>query len=194
MGIPLFLASAGMSGYGQQQPPAYNNPQQPGGYNQGPYTPPPAGPVAPALPQQIHIAGIVGGALALLGSVLAWASVDIEGTTETVKGTEVDGLWTLLLSIAVVGLFAAGMVTKKVVLSAAGAAGGLLVLVFAAINIFNPERAVRAKLEDEGAPADQIDAIIEIIDISAGFGIYLVVIGALGAIVAGGIAATKLKK
>ncbi|GAA3869343.1 hypothetical protein [Streptomyces sedi] len=169
-----------MSAYGQQQP--------------GPYSPPPAAPAVPALPQQLHIAGLVGGALAALGSLVAWASVEIQGESESVKGHEVDGLWTLLLSLAVIGLFGAGMATKKTVLSAAAAAPAVLVLIFAALNFLDPERSVRAKLEDEGAPSEQLDALVEQFEISAGFGLYLVLIGALGAIVAGAIAATKLKK
>ncbi|RMI43860.1 hypothetical protein [Streptomyces triticirhizae] len=174
-----------MSGYGQQQPAAYN---------QGPYTPPPAAPLAPALPQQIHIAGIVGSALAALGSILAWASGEAEGVSGSTKGLEGDGLWTLLLSIVAIGLFAAGMATKKVVLSAAAAAPALIVLVFGFLNFLDPERVVRAEAEGEGIPSEMMDEFLNSIEISAGFGIYLVLLGALGGLAAGAFAATKLKK
>ncbi|KAB8164184.1 hypothetical protein FH609_013270 [Streptomyces sp. 3MP-14] len=174
-----------MSGYGQQQPAAYN---------QGPYTPPPAAPLAPALPQQIHIAGIVGSALAALGSILVWATAEVEGESAGTKGLEGDGLWTLLLGIVAVGLFAAGMATKKVVLSAAAAAPALIVLVFGVLNLLDPERVVRAEGESEGVPSEQIDALLSMVDVSAGFGLYLVVLGGLGGLAAGAFAATKLKK
>ncbi|SOD63636.1 hypothetical protein SAMN06297387_111185 [Streptomyces zhaozhouensis] len=169
-----------MSAYGQQQP--------------GPYTPPPAVPTVPALPQQIHIAGLVGGALAALGSLLAWASIEANGQSESEAGLSGDGLWTLLLGIATIALFGAGMATKKPVLTAAAAAPSLITLIFGAINLFDPERVLLASAEDDGVSEADAKAILEMVDVSSGFGIYLVVIGALGALVAGAIAATKLKK
>ncbi|MDT0268182.1 hypothetical protein RM844_18015 [Streptomyces sp. DSM 44915] len=181
--------------YGQQPPQ-----QQPGPYGQppqqpGPYTPPPGGtPAVSALPQQIHIAGIVGGALAALGSMLAWVSGEIEGTSGSEAGTVGDGLWTLLLGLAVAALFGAGMVTKKVVLSAAAAAPGLIILIIGILNFADLERIMYAAGEDEGASREMLEMLIPEMDLSPGIGLFMVLLGALAAIAAGGFSATKLKK
>ncbi|WP_062217090.1 hypothetical protein [Streptomyces sp. NBRC 109706] len=199
-GQPQTPPPGGQQPYGQQpqQPAPYGQPQQPAPYGQpSPYGQP-AGPAPSALPQQIHFAGIAGGVLAALGSVLAWATVDVEGESGSAKGLEGDGLWTLLLGIAVIGLFAAGLATKKVVFTAAAAAPGLIALIIGVLNFADLDRIARADLESEPEAAnltsEEIDFILNAFDFSAGVGLYMVLVGGLLALGVGGFAATKLKK
>ena len=56
---------------------------------------------------------------------------------------------------------------------------------FAIFNVADTERLVIAKLEDDGASSSQAEKFAAQLDISASFGLYIVLIGALVATVAG---------
>ncbi|WP_436786572.1 hypothetical protein [Yinghuangia sp. YIM S10712] len=133
----------------------------------------------------LSYAGALGGLLVLIGSFLSWAEAEGNGDSKSFKGMDGDGMWTLIAGIVAIGLFLAGVFMQKAILSAAGAVPGLIALVFGILNIADNERVVKAWLEDEGASSSQASAMVEGLDISTSFGLYLLVIGALVATAAG---------
>lgn len=130
-------------------------------------------------------AGAAGGLLVLIGSFLAWVKAEAGGESETVKGMDGDGVFTLIAGIAAIALFLAGVFMQKAILAAIGAVPGLIALAFAIFNVADTERLVIAKLEDDGASNSQAKDFASQLDISASFGLYIVLIGALVATVAG---------
>lgn len=205
-----FLPSSAMSGYGQNQnmynqpQGGYNQPQggynQPpqGGYNQGPggqYNRPPA-PGGGSAVQQLTVPILIGAAgclIVVIGAFLGWSSAELMGETESTKGTEGDGLYTLLASGLAGVLLLAGLGMKNIKIAAASLLPTLITAVFAVLNVISPDRAVRAEAEDEGLPSDQVDAFLETIDISAGVGIWMTLIGMLVALAVGGYVASKAR-
>jgi hypothetical protein len=141
--------------------------------------------------------GIAASALAFVGSVLPWVTLDLDGESTNAKGWEGDGMFTLIAALVAAGLFVAAKVTKKSVAAAAAALPGLVILVFGILNVVSSERIIRTKLEDEapGAPAEQIDALVkagaEVA--STGFGLWLVLIGGLGALACAAMAGLKAR-
>ncbi|RMI43859.1 hypothetical protein [Streptomyces triticirhizae] len=191
---------------GQPQQPGYGYPgqgQQPGAGQQppawgapGPAVPPSSG---AAFPGQVYIIGIVGSAIAALASFFSWVEVSgdliAEGEADGIRGTSGDGIWTLVLGIIAVVLFVAAKAAKKPVLNAAGAVPGLFILGIAALNMFNTERLARADVEDEMPITDaQWDELAANFEFAPDVGLYLVTAGALGALTAGILAATQLRK
>ncbi|UGQ14439.1 Trp biosynthesis-associated membrane protein [Yinghuangia sp. ASG 101] len=139
-------------------------------------------------------AGAAGGLLVLIGSFLAWVKAEAGGESETVKGMDGDGVFTLIAGIAAIALFLAGVFMQKAIVSAIGAAPGVIALIFAVLNFADTERLVKAKLEDDGASSSQAEKFASQLDISASFGLYIVLIGALVATVAGVLVFLKARR
>ncbi|MFC0600056.1 hypothetical protein [Streptomyces palmae] len=162
-------------------------------YTQTPY---PQGTPANYAPQgaaaepdkKLPIIAIVGSVIALIGSCLNWTMA--EGETGGIKGTDGDGMISLITAILAAVLFVGGMLAKKGVLHVAGAVAALVTLVIGAINIADPERLFLQKAEDEGMSESQAKAAADQLglDFTAGAGSYMVAIGALAALVCGFLA------
>jgi hypothetical protein len=69
-----------------------------------------------------------------------------------------------------------------------------IILVIGVLNLASPDRTLRAEGEDEGATAEELDAVLEAFDVSAGIGVYLVLLGAVLAAAATGFAFAKLRQ
>ena len=174
-----------MSGYSQ-------NTQQ--SAHPGP-TPPASAPAAAGVPQGPVIAGIVGAVIALIGSFLAWSTVDGgELGTESSSGMKGDGLWTLIAAIVAAGLFAAVFLTRKHLYALISLVPSAVVLIVAVLNFVSPDRAARADLKDQGADDATIDQIMDAFDVSAGVGVYATLLGALVALGAGAFVAVQARK
>ncbi|UED85748.1 hypothetical protein [Streptomyces profundus] len=172
-----------MTGYGYPNPQPYPVPQPP----------------QAAFPQQIHIIGIAGGALATVCSLLAWTRVEgdsiREGMPDGIRGTSGDGVWTLILGLVVVGLCIGAKVAKKPLLNAIAGVPGLIAAFIAFVNLASPERLARTDLESEMSITDaQWEVVMGNFDFTSHLGIYGVTAGALASVVAGILAATNLKK
>lgn len=163
------------------------------GYGQNSYTPaPPAGPAGgPAGgANKMVVIAIVGAVIAFIGTFLNWSYSDT--ASGGVKGKEfTDGIIVMIAAGLAAAALAAVIATKKAQLSIAGAGLALVALVMGALNLFNPDRAAVAKAEDEAEDAganistSEIEKAVEQLDFSAAPGIYMVVIGALVALVCG---------
>jgi hypothetical protein len=149
-------------------------------------------------PSKLLIAGIVGSALAFIGSFLAWTSVDYEGTSETVKATEGDGIFTAITAAIAIALFVVGMVRKNDKIAAISVLPSLITLVLGLLNFLDPERLARADIESdpeaEGVPSEQIDELLKQFDFSSAAGLYIVLLGAVAALVAGVMAGLKARQ
>ncbi|NUP33917.1 MAG: hypothetical protein HOU01_19725 [Streptomycetaceae bacterium] len=132
--------------------------------------------------------GVLGAVLVLVGSFLPWVKLSTEGLSETVKGNDGDGIITLVAAIAAIVLFGVGVAMRKAAVSAAGALPGLVALVFAVLNMVDKERLPTQQAEDKGADSDTIKEVLQGLDLSNSYGIYVVLIGAL-VTVAGGVLA-----
>lgn len=158
-----------------------------------PQTAPPAHGGAPAdagQSKKFAIIGIVGAALALVGSLVNWVVGGSGDDTGGIKGMDGDGVITLIVSIVAALALVGALVAKKAQLYLGGAILSLVTAVFAVINMADPARLVAQKLEsDEGASAAEAEKaaeqVVKIADISAGPGLYMVLIGALLTVVFG---------
>ncbi|KRV50060.1 hypothetical protein AQ490_17735 [Wenjunlia vitaminophila] len=139
------------------------------------------------------LVGLVGSALVVIGSFLGWSTAEIMGETESTGGMKGDGLFTLLASGLAGVLLIAGMAMKNTKVAASSLLPTLITLVFAVLNFINPDRAVRAEAEDEGVPSEQVDQLLEPFDITAGVGLWFVLIGVLLALGGGAVAAMKAR-
>ncbi|MEU5607892.1 hypothetical protein ACI2L4_17420 [Streptomyces sparsogenes] len=135
------------------------------------------------MPKAFPILAIVGAAIALVGSLVNWVVSGSDGTDGGIKGMDGDGVITLIVSIVAALAVVGAMVTKKAPLYLGGAVLSLVSVVFAVINMGDPARLVAQKLEsDEGASAAEAEkaaeAVVKMADVSAGPGLYMVLIGA----------------
>jgi hypothetical protein len=148
-------------------------------------------------PSKLLIAGIVGSALAFIGSFLAWTSAELEGDTTTVRATEGDGIFTAITAAVAIALFVVGMVRKNDKIAAISVLPSLITLVIGVLNFLDPERLARADVESdpatEGASSEEIDAFLEAIEFSTGVGLYVVLIGTVAALVAGVMSGLKAR-
>ncbi|MEU5103016.1 MULTISPECIES: hypothetical protein [unclassified Streptomyces] len=167
------MSEYGGSSYAQTAPPVH-----PGGV-----------PADSAVPKKFAIFGIVGAVIALVGSLVNWVVSGAEGADGGIKGMDGDGVITLIVSIVAALVLVGALVAKKAPLYLGGAVLSLVTAVFAVINMADPARLVAAKAEDEGVAADQAEKaaeqLVKQLDISAGPGLYMVLIGALLTVVFG---------
>ncbi len=145
--------------------------------------------------QKLVIVGIVGSALALLGSFLAWVSVDVDGGSETIGGTDGDGVFTLITSALAIVLLVVGMVKKNAKLAAASVLPSLVTLVFGVLNFASPTRLARTYVENEvpDASSEEIDGLLESFDFSPTVGLYIVLLGSVVALIAGVMVGLKAR-
>ncbi|MDT0268183.1 hypothetical protein RM844_18020 [Streptomyces sp. DSM 44915] len=134
-----------------------------------------------------------------MGSLLAWTRVEghslMAGDADGVRGTSGDGLWTLILGLVAVALFLAARFARKPVLNAVGVVPGLIAAGIAALNIANPDRLARARLEEEMSLTDaQWNQVASSFEFSATIGVFVVLLGALAIVVGGILAVTQLRK
>lgn len=167
------------------------------GQNPHPVAPAPTGGAgANPIVKNLLFAGIGGSALALLGSLLAWTSVDFQGDSDTVSGLDGDGMFTLITSLLALGLFAFGLVKRNLMAAAGAALPSLITLVLGVINFLDPEKLARTYVEDEAGgdvPSEQMDALMETVDLSSAFGVWIVLLGSLAAVGAAGMLAAKAR-
>ncbi|MFD8380750.1 hypothetical protein ACFV2X_19730 [Streptomyces sp. NPDC059679] len=139
--------------------------------------------------KKFAIIGVVGAVIALVGSLVNWVVSGADGADGGIKGMDGDGVITLIVSIVAALALVGALVTKKAALYVGGAVLSLVTVVFAVLNMADPARLVAAKAEDEGASAEQAekfaDEAVKQLDISAGPGLYMVLIGALLTVVFG---------
>ncbi|WP_406283826.1 hypothetical protein [Embleya sp. NBC_00896] len=133
--------------------------------------------------------GIAASILMLLGSLLPWVEASLEGQSETIKGTEGDGVWTLVAAIVAIVLFAVGVATRKAMISASATVPALLAVALGAWNIADPERLARVSIEDKGIGSEELDAVLKQFDFAAMAGLWVVVVAAVSALVCGVLAA-----
>lgn len=159
------------AGYQPPAPPGYQQPASPGQALQGALAglqvPDLAAKGPGGLPVILFPAIIAGSALlVLLGSVLPWASVDTAfGSSISVRGTEGDGVLTLLLALAG-GAAAVAVVMARKPMAAIGGivAGGLALL----IGVFDFIDLARVSGDSGG-----------LVESHVGFGLWLVLLGSL---------------
>lgn len=155
------------------------------------------------LVNKLLIVGIVGSGLAFVGSFLAWVSGEYtesgQTETETASGMDGDGTFTLIASIVAIALFAFGMVRKNPRIAAISIVPTLVTLAFGVLNVLDPERLAESSMEKEaedlgltGAELDQaIELAMEAYEFSPGMGLYIVLLGAVAALVAGAMVVVK---
>lgn len=161
------MSEYGGSSYTQTAPPAHS-----GGT-----------PADSAVPTAFPIVAIVGAVLALACSFVNWVVGGSGDDTGGIKGMDGDGVITLIVSIVAALALVGAMVTKKAPFYLGGAILSLVTVVVAVINVADPARLVAQKLEsDEGASAAEAEkaaeAVVKMADISAGPGLYMVLLGA----------------
>jgi hypothetical protein len=124
--------------------------------------------------------------------------MDFQGETETVKATEGDGMFTLITAAAAIALFVVGLVRKNDKIASFSALPSLITVGLALFNFLDPERLARSYVENdsqfEGATSADIDALFKEIDFSAGAGLYIVLLGAIAALVAGVMSGMKARQ
>ncbi|MBA6439896.1 hypothetical protein [Streptomyces sp. GMR22] len=172
------MSEYSQSSYAQTAPPAHSA----GAPNHG------AAPTAPS--KKIAIFAIVGSVIALVGSMVNWVISDAEGATGGIKGIDGDGIITLIVALVAAILFIAAMATKKAALYLVGGVLGLAMAIVAVINMADPERLVVQKLKDEEGVSQQVaekaaEQAAKLYDMTAGPGLYMVLVGALMALALG---------
>ncbi|WP_438492366.1 hypothetical protein [Streptomyces asiaticus] len=172
------MSEYSQSSYAQTAPPAHSA----GAPNHG------AAPAAPS--KKIAIFAIVGSVIALVGSIVNWVISDAEGATGGIKGIDGDGIITLIVALVAAILFIAAMATKKAALYLVGGVLGLAMAIVAVINMADPERLVVQKLKDEEGVSQQVaekaaEQAAKLYDMTAGPGLYMVLVGALMALALG---------
>jgi hypothetical protein len=157
--------------------------------------PPPVVPTADAPSNGLLIAGIVGSGVALIGSILGWVTTD--GAEDTLRGTDGDGMFTLITSAIAVALLVFGLVRKNDKIASFSVIPSVITLGIGVFNFLDPARLARSWIESqpeaEGMPAAEIDAMVEGVDWSAAAGLWIVIVGALAAVVAGVMAGLKAR-
>ncbi|KAK1181182.1 hypothetical protein B7755_025425 [Streptomyces sp. NBS 14/10] len=167
------MSNYGGSSYPQTAPPAHGG------------APADAGP-----DKKFAIIGIVGAVIALVGSMVNWVVSGVDGADGGIKGMDGDGVITLIVSIVAALALVGALVTKKAALYLGGAILSLVTAVFAVINMADPARLVAAKFVDEEKVSDSVaekaaESAVKQLDITAGPGLYMVLIGALLTVVFG---------
>ncbi|MGW7596121.1 hypothetical protein, partial [Streptomyces rubiginosohelvolus] len=119
-----------------------------------------------------------------------WVISDAEGATGGIKGIDGDGIITLIVALVAAILFIAAMATKKAALYLVGGVLGLAMAIVAVINMADPERLVVQKLKDEEGVSQQVaekaaEQAAKLYDMTAGPGLYMVLVGALMALALG---------
>ncbi|WP_052849107.1 hypothetical protein [Streptomyces avicenniae] len=149
----------------------------------------PTGGAAPGSARTTLLLGVAGPLLLLLGSLLAWSTVEpLDGggfgptESESSSGINGDGLWTLLLALAAGALLVVGLLRAKAVLVLASLAPSAIALLVVILNVVSPDRTARADLEGEDIPSEAIDEVLDLVEVSAGFGVWIALVGALLAI------------
>ncbi|WNE97234.1 hypothetical protein PS467_18810 [Streptomyces luomodiensis] len=172
------MSEYSQSSYAQTAPPTHSAGAPNGG----------AAPAAPS--KKIAIFGIVGSVIALVGSLVNWVVSDAEGATGGIKGIDGDGIITLIVALVAAVLFIAAMATKKAVIYLVSAVAGLAMAIVAGLNISDPERLVVQKMTDEEGVSQSVaekaaEQAAKLYDMTAGPGLYMVLIGALLALALG---------
>ncbi|WP_413808865.1 hypothetical protein [Streptomyces sp. OE57] len=172
------MSEYSQSSYAQTAPPTHSA----GAPNHG------AAPAAPS--KKIAIFAIVGSVIALVGSMVNWVISDAERATGGIKGIDGDGIITLIVALVAAILFIAAMATKKAALYLVGGVLGLAMAIVAVINMADPERLVVQKLKDEEGVSQQVaekaaEQAAKLYDMTAGPGLYMVLVGALMALALG---------
>ncbi|WP_413799878.1 hypothetical protein [Streptomyces iranensis] len=172
------MSEYNQSSYAQTAPPTHSA----GAPSHG------AAPAAPS--KKIAIFAIVGSVIALVGSMVNWVVSDAEGATGGIKGIDGDGIITLIIALVAAVLFIAAMATKKAALYLVGGVLGLAMAIVAVINMADPERLLIQKLKDEEGVSQQVaekavEQASKLYDMTAGPGLYMVLIGALMALALG---------
>lgn len=147
-------------------------------------------PADSGVPKAFPILAIVGAALALVGSLVNWVVADVPGETGGIKGMDGDGVITLIVSIVAALALVGAMVAKKAPLYLGGAILSLVTAVFAVINMADPAKLLAQKLVDEESVPEDVakkaaEEAVDKFDVSAGPGLYMVLIGALLTVVFG---------
>ena len=156
------------------------------------------------------IVASVGGALAVIGSILPWASVRINflfvNTSQNVNGLDTsDGKITLVAGIVALGaglaiLLARGLTegARRGVAIVAGIAGlvALGIGIYDAIDISDKAGEIGdiadTASQAAGAQGEQVRALLEQgLDVSLSFGIFVVIAGGLLALVGGALALAR---
>lgn len=157
------------AGYQPPAPPGYQQPGSPGQALQGAL----AGLQVPDLAAKgpgglpvILFPAIVAGAalLVLLGSLLPWATVDTGFGSISVRGTEGDGVLTLLLALAGGAAAVAVVMARKPMAAIGGIVAGGLALLIGAYDFID-----LARVSGGGG----------LVEASVGFGLWLVLLGSL---------------
>ncbi|OPF84666.1 hypothetical protein VT50_0201160 [Streptomyces antioxidans] len=167
-------------------------------YNQSYAQPAPAthsgghgAPAAAGPSKKLAIFAIVGALIVLVGSLVNWVVSDTAGDGG-VKGTDGDGTITLIVSIVMAIVFIAALVTKKGMLYLVGAIGALVSAVFAVKNMMDPEALVITKAQDKLGVSEKVaEQAVKQLELSAGPGIYMVLVGALLALALGALGFMK---
>ncbi|AUA13057.1 MULTISPECIES: hypothetical protein [Streptomyces] len=172
------MSEYSQSSYAQTAPAAHSA----GAANHG------AAPAAPS--KKIAIFAIVGSVIALVGSMVNWVISDAEGATGGIKGIDGDGIITLIIALVAAILFIAAMVTKKAALYLVGGVLGLVMAIVAVINMADPERLVVQKLKDDEGVSQEVaekaaEQAAKLYEMTAGPGLYMVLIGAVVALALG---------
>ncbi|WP_413101783.1 hypothetical protein [Streptomyces sp. Inha503] len=172
------MSEYSQSSYAQTAPPTHSA----GAPNHG------AAPAAPS--KKIAIFAIVGSVIALVGSMVNWVISDAEGATGGIKGIDGDGIITLIVALVAAILFITAMATKKAALYLVGGVLGLAMAIVAVINMADPERLLIQKLKDEEGVSQQVaekaaEQAAKLYDMTAGPGLYMVLVGALMALALG---------
>ncbi|WP_246585965.1 hypothetical protein [Streptomyces yatensis] len=185
------MSEYSQSSYAQSAPPMHSA----GAPNGGAAHASPA-PAAPS--KKIAIFAIVGSVIALAGSMVNWVVSDAEGATGGIKGIDGDGIITLIIALVAAILFIAAMTTKKAALYLVGGVLGLAMAIVAAINMADPERLVTQKLKDDEGVSQKVaekaaEQAAKLYEMTAGPGLYMVLIGALMALALGALGFMKAR-
>ncbi|MBL1095367.1 hypothetical protein [Streptomyces coffeae] len=179
------MSNYSQSPYGQTAPAYPGAPQNDG-----------AAPAAPS--KKFAILGAVGSAVALVGSMVNWIVSGESGTDGGVKGMDGDGVITLIIALVAAVLFLVTLARAKAPVYLGGGLLGVAAAIVAAINMADPARLLAQKLEDKGMPAEAAEKAaeqgVDQLDISAGPGIYMVLIGGLLALAMGIVGFMKARK
>ncbi|MEU8824244.1 hypothetical protein [Streptomyces sp. NPDC048636] len=171
------MSDYSQSSYAQTAQPGYPGTPQHGGGAQA----------APS--KKFAILGIVGSLIALVGSLVNWIVSGKDTADGGVKGMDGDGVITLIIALVATVLFLITLARRKGPLYLGGGLLGVAAAIVAGINMADPARLLAQKMEDEGAPADAAEKaagqMVDQLDITAGPGIYMVLIGGLLALAMG---------
>lgn len=162
-----------------QQPGPYGQPYQQfpvaGGWQQAPQPSGPSRPVSSGL----AIAGLVCAAVAAVGSVLPWATVDTSGFGDyglgdiSQDGLDADGKITIVLALIAAGFLVAAIVTKR------------LWTVITTTSIFAITALIAvADIADVKTRFDELDGLGFGFEVSVGIGLWVLLLASIaGAIV-----------